>query len=123
MPTPRVAVNKLQLSSKLKELVGKVIRTERARATVFGSWNTPVSSSTIPPDTVGCNRSQNHTGLPSLDQRASINLLAGTSGSGKKTVAKAIAFELGNKKIKYIHVGDFLGGTMSEITTMFKVLL
>jgi SpoVK/Ycf46/Vps4 family AAA+-type ATPase len=57
------------------------------------------------------------------EQKASINLFAGTRGSGKTTVATAISHELGSKRVKYIHSSDFTGQSVAEITRIVKALV
>lgn len=101
-----------------RKLAERIVRHETARSKVFGEWSIDPASSTSSAGGEGA-------GVPALrcEQRASINLFAGTRGSGKNTLAEAISQELGGKRIKYIHASDFVGQGVAEITSIFKVLV
>lgn len=98
-----------------RKQVEKIVRHENARSKVYGEWS-------VDPSSVG---EASGAVLQTLrcEQRASINLFAGTRGSGKNTLAEAISHELGGKRIKYIHASDFMGQGVVEITSIFKVLV
>lgn len=123
-PTPsrRTPLSSLHLSEAHRAAVNKIIRTEMARSTVFGTWNANVLNNTCSPSSSSSSVAQQQRPY-SCEQRASISLFAGTAGSGKRTIAKAIAMELGNKSIKCVHAADFLGSNLSEITSMFKTFV
>lgn len=105
VPAPR-SLKDLFLSVEHRKQLEKIVRHELARSKVYGEWsNDPAGSS------IRC------------EQHASINLFAGTRGSGKNSIAEAISQELGGKRIKYIHASDFTGQNITEITSVFKVLV
>ncbi len=96
----------LFLSTEHRKQLEKIVRHELARSKVYGEWNSATAGSSI-----------------RCEQHASINLFAGTRGSGKGTIAEAVSQELGGKRIKYIHASDFTGQTIAEVTSVFKVLV
>lgn len=96
---PGGSLEKLFLSADVKRNVLKIIRHEQARTKVYGSWTDSVDEDNRE---VAC------------EQKASINLLAGTRGSGKTTLAKCIANELHQKRIRYLHLADYLLGASSQ---------
>lgn len=100
------ALKDLFLSTEHRKQLEKIVRHELARSKVYGEWSSDPTSSSI-----------------RCEQHASINLFAGTRGSGKGTIAEAISQELGGKRIKYIHASDFTGQNIAEITSVFKVLV
>ena len=136
VPTGR-SLTELFLSPDHRKQVEKIVRHEQARAKVYGEWSVetpPTSFSTASTTTSATNSATTSatnsattstTGLPRVhcEQRASINLFAGTRGSGKNTLAEAISLELGGRRVKYIHASDFMGQNIAEITSVFKVLV
>ncbi len=118
----------MHLSKPHKDAVHKILRHEQARARVYGSWNTaakiPVHDADHMSIAGGAATNGKAEKIPSrCEQRASIHLFAGTRGSGKNTLVKTIAHELGSKKSKYIHVADFVSSSISDITLIFKTLV
>jgi SpoVK/Ycf46/Vps4 family AAA+-type ATPase len=107
-----LSLARMHLSKPHREAVNKIIRHEQARAKVYGSWNTSKEGD-----------ASSSSSSSKCEQRASIHLFAGTRGSGKNTLVKTIASELGGKKSKYIHVADFVSGSISDITHIFKTLV
>jgi SpoVK/Ycf46/Vps4 family AAA+-type ATPase len=113
VPTGRTLAE-MFLTPEHRKQVEKIIRHENARSKVFGEWSVDASQAGA---TAGA--------APKVhcEQRASINLFAGTRGSGKGTLSEAIGQELGGKRIKYIHSSDFMGQNIAEITSVFKTLV
>lgn len=97
----------LFVSESDRNILRKIIRYEETRAKVYGSWNFSTTS-TIP---------------SRCEQHACINLLAGNRGSGKSTVVDTIAFELGEKRMKWLHVADFTNQSLLDVTDVFKALV
>ena len=138
IPAPR-GLSSIFLSPDHRKQVNRIVRHENARSKVYGEWSSaPIDTTTVAAtssaaDTVdsgiavngavGAADGASSAGVIRCEQRASINLFAGTRGSGKNTVAEAISFELGGKRIKYIHSSDFIGQNVSEITNVIKVLV
>lgn len=181
----KTSLSQLHLTQVQKTSVQKIIRHEKARPKVFGSWNattsatasaaggaaggkggvqsphcgtpcTDTSTSVTSPTTNTTTATKTATASAAAsgpasgasttatasaatiaaaaatkpnkvgshcDQKASIHLFAGTRGSGKTTLAKAIAAELDEKRIKMLHVADFVSGNISDITHMFTTLI
>lgn len=123
----------LHLSREHREQLQKILRYESARPKVYGDWSMDSNNQDhiIPSHSISLLRhpSSNIQVITSeskehyCEQRASINLFAGTRGSGKSTVANALSYELSGKRSKYIHVSDFLSFTLAEIVSTFKTLI
>lgn len=101
----------LFISESDRSILRKIIRYEETRAQVYGSWNFSTSSSYTNAVASRC------------EQRACINLLAGNRGSGKATVVETVAYELGEKRMKWLHVADFANQTLLDVTDVFKALV
>lgn len=133
--TAKLSLSELFLTEQQLENAMRIIRHEQARATVYGSWNNVdlSTTSTSTKEREGNNGMESHKNSESIElnipkeskceQMACINLFVGLSGSGKATLAKAIAFELENKYIKYLHIADFLNKELSEIISAIKSYL
>ena len=70
------------------------MRFESARCLVFGSHSSEISAEVSPQDAI-------HDKKVHLQQKACICAVVGPSGSGKKTIVKALAYELG-RSIKLV---------------------
>jgi SpoVK/Ycf46/Vps4 family AAA+-type ATPase len=116
VPTGRTLAE-MFLTPEHRKQVEKIIRHENARSKVFGEWSVDAAQAT------GANGAPGAAPKVHCEQRASINLFAGTRGSGKGTLSEAIGQELGGKRIKYIHSSDFMGQNIAEITSVFKTLV
>lgn len=126
--TQRSFEDRVPLGRRLKDLfltpehrkqVEKILRHEAARAKVFGEWSKTAESGS----TAGTVATEVQSSTFHCEQRATINLFAGTRGSGKSTLAEAIAQELGGRRLKYIHSSDFVGLSVAEIIAVFKTLV
>jgi hypothetical protein len=91
---PNAPLKDLQLSVTHREAAEAIIRFEQARSTVYGTWSTRNDTSLAP---------------PSDAQRGNISLFCGPGGAGKKTLMKAIAFEL-DRSVKLVSVDELKGG-------------
>ena len=93
-----------------KKMIKNIIEFENSRAQVYGSWNI-VSASEKP--SIFCNS----------HEKGCINLLAGNRGSGKSTIVETIAFELGEKRMKWLHVSDFMTQNFPDVIEVFRALV
>ena len=131
---PTYGLDDVDLATNIRETADAIIRFEKSRSIVYGSWTggSPFISSTapIPPpmvevpttsSTMGpspgrssisamCHSS---TGPTSNLQRACISAFCGPTGSGKKTLMKAIAYDLG-RSVKLVHVADMMTSNLSD---------
>ena len=99
-PTP---LTELLLSAEIRGVVDTIVRYERARQRVYGTWT---SSGEMECE----GGSSSSSGSRSLAQRAAICTLAGPTGSGKRTLSRAIASEL-DRSLKTIHAADLIHGS------------
>jgi len=109
------SLKELFLSPDHRKQVDKIVRHELARSKVYGEWSEQAAS--VTPNGIATGAKVH------CEQRASINLFAGTRGSGKGSLAEAIGQELGGRRIKYIHSSDFMGQNIAEVTAVFKTLV
>lgn len=122
----------------------KILQFENTRSKIYGTWN--FTAANLGNDSNGndsANSISNSTGNVSNSttsssssssssssgnaivqpQHACINLLAGSRGSGKATIFRTVASELGNRKIKYVHVAELQGDQLAHSTELFQALV
>lgn len=102
-------LSKLCVTENIRNILKKIIRYEGSRNKVYGSWS-------ILPDS-------NSNGFTSLQQHACITFLAGNRGSGKTTLVQCVAYELGEKSIKWLHIGDISNQNILEATEIIKMIV
>lgn len=90
----------LHLPVSVKESMDSILRFERARTCIYGSWMEAEGS-------VG--------GGEALQQRGCVCVFAGPTGSGKRTLAGAVALELG-RRVKHLHVAELMSGGLADTT-------
>lgn len=129
---PQRSVSSLALSSSIMECTRSILMMERARTLVHGAWggigdNTgrfngrKQGSTSLPPADAVTNGSISGNGSGvglvlegevetwSDTRRATISAFAGPVGSGKRSLVKAIAYDL-NRCVQIVHVSDLLSG-------------
>jgi len=120
---PMYGCDELVLSSQLKESIDAILRFEKARARVYGSWSSVHSSFSGGGGAGGivanCYSSDSND---SGSQRACIVAFAGPIGSGKKTLMKAIAMDLG-RGVKLVHVAELMIGSVAETIQSMQALI
>ena len=110
---PLCSVDDLELSSTLKDAADTILRFEKSRSIIYGSWGTDTLSSAIP---------SGHDLLRNSQQKACIVTLAGPVGSGKRTFMKALAFDLG-RTIKLVHLAELLTENTAETIHSIQLLI
>lgn len=100
----------LYLPDTDKSTLRRIIGYEKSREKIYGTW------------TVAAGDDGNQCMGGNSSQHASINLIAGNRGSGKGTIVGTVAYELGEKRIKYIHFADVLGHNVLDATELFSRL-
>jgi SpoVK/Ycf46/Vps4 family AAA+-type ATPase len=97
---PKLGLEQLNLNSEIKQACQRILSYEHARAVLYA-----LSSSSS-----------------SIEQRACIVSFLGPSGSGKRTLACALAYDL-HRNIKYLHVADILSSNVTETLKSVRILL
>lgn len=110
---PLCSVDDLELSSTLKDAADTILRFEKSRSIIYGSWGTDTLSSAIP---------SGQDLLRNSQQKACIVTLAGPVGSGKRTFMKALAFDLG-RTIKLVHLAELLTENTAETIHSIQLLI
>jgi SpoVK/Ycf46/Vps4 family AAA+-type ATPase len=117
----------IDLSPTLIDAAETIIRFEKARAKVYGSWSSICNSL----DLGSIFKENARKSLPGGDnkitttsnsQKACICALAGPKGSGKRTFMKALAFDLG-RNIKMVHVAELMSGSISDTILSIQTLV
>ena len=88
---PTHGLGKMYLPPSIQEGADMLLRLERSRSCVYGSW-------------------LDNAQQISHAQRASIAVFAGPNGSGKRTLAKSLAFDL-QRLVKLVHVADLVSAS------------
>ena len=102
----------LLLSTEQTDAANTIVRFERARQRVYGAWTSSWNSD-------GVEDGQNTAMALSLSQRAAICALAGPTGSGTRTLCRALATDMG-RELQTLHVSDLVGGAAG--TDAFSLL-
>ena len=170
---PQCGVDELFLARAVRDGALSVVRFEKARARVYGSWVTPApvhmpmpmpmptqavtaaapssqdgtttsntdrkttsttatNTNTTTTTTTSSSHSTSHShshgqsaiGSLGLAQKGTICCMCGPAGSGKRTLAGAIAADLG-RQVKSLHVSDILAsrtGTGTDLATLEAVV-
>jgi hypothetical protein len=132
---PQRGVSTLALSASIMESTRSIIMMEKARTLVHGAWGgigdntgrfngrrqaSTVPSTTTPVTSTAASDDRSINGRAGLvlegevetwsdTRRATISAFAGPVGSGKRSLVKAIAYDL-NRCVKILNVSDLLSG-------------
>lgn len=106
---PTGGLDELDLEKAMRDAMGTVIRFEKARSVIYGTWQNKGDLASM-------------SGAQSVVQKATIVCLAGPSGSGKKTYMKALSWELG-RVIKMIHVTDLMSSNILDAMQRLQALV
>ena len=99
---PHRSLDELHLSPNVKEAGQMILRFEKSRSRVYGTWagwalqrDTPKKEQTIP-----------HA-VPS--QQCCLCAIAGPTGHGKRTFVRSVCYDLG-RPLKMVHASSALSG-------------
>eukprot|EP01039_Chlorochromonas_danica_P020934 gene20934-25684_t len=117
---PRKTMKDLFVPDTTRLILQKIIQFENTRAKIYGTWNFTKSGG----GGEDAGQSNHHGDLQAtIQQHACINLLAGSRGSGKNTVLRTVASELGGRKLKYVHVAELASDNIAASTETFHALV
>jgi SpoVK/Ycf46/Vps4 family AAA+-type ATPase len=115
---PKKTLKDLFVPETTKMILQKIIQFESTRSKIYGTWNFTTSA----PNGTD-HASENGQLQATVQQHACINLLAGSRGSGKSTVLRTVASELGGRKLKYVHVAELASDNIAASTETFHALV
>jgi SpoVK/Ycf46/Vps4 family AAA+-type ATPase len=144
---PYCGMDELALSPPLRAQAEAVTRFEKARSRVYGSWASQASSAPsssshkdasmtngVSSNDDSCSNgysssmirvshsnSSSH-GSNIITQKACICCLAGPTGSGKKTLMQAMAYDLG-RAVKMVHVADLITESTSNTVALLQTMI
>jgi SpoVK/Ycf46/Vps4 family AAA+-type ATPase len=122
------SLQNLFLPESDKKVIQNIVNYEKTRSQVYGSWNMAYHqvalSSSAGSELQSAASSNIVTQISNtMHEKACINLIAGNRGSGKSTIVKTVAFELGEKRMKWLHVSDFINQNLYEVVDIFRTLV
>lgn len=116
-------IDKIHTNSDIKLTCQSILRFEKAREKIYGTttnhYRNKANGNSQPLLTVD---NSFQTSEIELQQKACMVTLVGPSGSGKKTVAQALAHSLG-RSIKQLHVADILSSNMNTTLSSVRTML
>jgi hypothetical protein len=120
---PRKTMKDLFVPDTTRLILQKIIQFENTRAKIYGTWNFTKSGGGGGGGGEDAGQSNHGDLQATIQQHACINLLAGSRGSGKNTVLRTVASELGGRKLKYVHVAELASDNIAASTETFHALV
>jgi SpoVK/Ycf46/Vps4 family AAA+-type ATPase len=114
---PKKLLNDLFVPEICKMILQKIIQFESTRSKIYGTWNFTTAANE------SGHSSESGQVEATVQQHACINLLAGSRGSGKSTILRTVASELGGRKLKYVHVAELASDNIAASTETFHALV
>jgi hypothetical protein len=109
---PERGLDSLHLPGEVRAAADSVVRHEKARSVVFGSWMGRAYNAT-PAGSMGASAASASSSAlflpPVVPQRACICALAGPRGSGKRSLVRAVSYDLG-RPVRFVHAAAILSG-------------